>query len=566
MARRSMKHPMQTAVGEETLPNPALALPAPQGQGEASWESAWQGPRQAVAQARQARLAMALALLPVLAFLAIVLAPPLNHDVAAVLDFATRMLGPERLYDDLIDVNPPLIFLLNLPAAWLARLTPLSAPEALRTLLLALCAAAWALCTLLRTRPSQARRAEGAAERAVLAALLPLAMLSAGYDFGQREQIMAVAALPYLFLAERRIEGVPTPRGLMLAVTLLAALGFALKPHFLAAPALVEAVVLRAAWPRRGTAALADPVPWLLAAVWALYLAAIPLFFPAYFGRVLPLVWDWYVGLGGGSWREVLLEAPTGSAALFALGVAALAALAARLGWLPRVAAAAALGGLASALVQHKGWSYHLVPIWTWGGLGCGTLLARGADRALPAATARRAAPLLAAGVSFAFALFTLRGGESPWLEFDYPSSRGGRLEAWLEREAPGKPVLVLSPDIPGVYPAVTYARARLVLPFMSTWLLQATYQHCQAGAPRYRAPSAMSEAEQLVYRTVAERLADSRPAVVMVSRWSGIPYCNGDFDMLAYFGRDSLFARAWRDYRPAGEIDGYLLFKREEE
>ena len=41
---------------------------------------------------------------------------------------------------------------------------------------------------------------------------MPLLMVSAGYDFGQREQLMAVAAIPYLFLAARRMEGVPTGR------------------------------------------------------------------------------------------------------------------------------------------------------------------------------------------------------------------------------------------------------------------------------------------------------------------------------------------------------------------
>ncbi|MXP62392.1 hypothetical protein E0493_03370 [Roseomonas sp. M0104] len=509
---------------------------------------------------------MVLALLPALAFLGTVLAPPLNHDVAAVLDFTARMFGRERLYGDLIDVNPPLIFLLNLPAVWLAQWTPLTAPQALRLLLLAFCAIVWGLCAMLRARPQAAARREGPAERAVLAALLPLLMLGAGYDFGQREQIMAAAALPYLFLAERRMAGVATHPALLVPVALVAALGFALKPHFLAVPALVEALVLLVLLPQRGAAALRDPVPWLLAAVWVLYLAAIPLFFPAYFGRVLPLVWDWYVGLGGGDWWEVMLTATTGSATVFALGLVALAALAPRLGGLPRLAAAATLGGLAAALVQHKGWSYHLVPVWTWGGLGCGALLARGADRALPAATAHRAAPLLAAGISLAFALFTLRGGDAPWTEFDYAESRGGKLAAWLEHEARGERLLVLSPDIPGVYPAVNYADAKLVLPFMSTWLLQATYQHCEPGAPRYREPWAMSRAEFLVYRTVAESLAQGRPAVVMVSRWSGIPPCNGEFDMLAYFSRNPLFAEAWRHYRPAGEIDGYMLFKREEE
>ena len=55
---------------------------------------------------------------------------------------------------------------------------------------------------------------------------------------------MAIAALPYLLLAARRIEGVATGRGLVLGVAVLAGLGFALKPHFLAVPGLVEALVL----------------------------------------------------------------------------------------------------------------------------------------------------------------------------------------------------------------------------------------------------------------------------------------------------------------------------------
>src|SRR5437879_5027889 len=52
------------------------------------------------------------ALLPALLFVPFMLAPPLNHDVAAVLSFSERWLAGEQLYSDLIDVNPPLIFVL----------------------------------------------------------------------------------------------------------------------------------------------------------------------------------------------------------------------------------------------------------------------------------------------------------------------------------------------------------------------------------------------------------------------------------------------------------------------
>lgn len=522
----------------------------------------------AAAPAARAWLPRLLALLPALGFLAIVLAPPLNHDVAAVLDFSARMLAGERLYTGLVDVNPPLIFLLNLPAAWLAAHTPLDGPQALLLGLLLLCGGSLALCAALLRAPGG--RAPGAVERAATGAVLPLLLLAAGYDFGQREHIMAVAALPYLVLAERRILGAATPWRLAVPALLLAATGFALKPHFLAAPALVEALVLGAGLARgRGWAVLRDPAPWAMAALWALYLAAIPLFFPAYLGHVVPLVWQWYVGLDGAPWWRVLLTPVLGSAALFLLGLAALVPPAMRrgaAGWLPALLAAAAAGGLLAALVQHKGWSYHLVPVWLWGGWAGALLLARGADAALPPAPARRAAPLLAAGLAFALALFALRGDQSPWIQLRFAAGPPGALTGWLEREARGARVLVLSPDIAPAYPAINYAQARSILPFMSLWLLQSTYRQCPEGGARYRAPWEMSRAEFTVFRTVAERMAQAPPTAVLVSNYTGIPECGGaPFDFIAYFRRHPLFESAWAQYRRRGEIDGHQLFVREE-
>ena len=77
------------------------------------------------------------ALLPALLFVPIVLAPPLNHDVAAVLQFSQRWLAGEHLYSDLIDVNPPLVFVLNLIPAGIAAVLPLDGVTALRLCLFA---------------------------------------------------------------------------------------------------------------------------------------------------------------------------------------------------------------------------------------------------------------------------------------------------------------------------------------------------------------------------------------------------------------------------------------------
>lgn len=507
-------------------------------------------------------LALLPALLPALFFLGVVLAPPLNQDVAAVLSFAERMVVGEPLYTHLIDVNPPLVFLLTLPAAWLAAWTPIPAVQAWLALLLLFCAGITLLCLRLR-RPG------GPAEGAMLLALLPLALLLAGYDFGQREHLMAAAALPYLFLAERRIEGLGTAPLLVALVTLIAAAGFALKPHFLAVPALVEAVVLWAAvrqgqWAR----ALRDPVPWGLALLWLAYLALIALRFPAYFGTIIPLVRSEYLGFAGPSFVQALTTVHlfSATAATIALLACAAASGTAVLGWLPRLLAAGALGGLAAALVQLKGWSYHVVPVWICAGLFCGIAAARAADRLLPPGTARRLAPMLAAGTCLVLALLLIRGGEAPWREFTYRDATAGRLAAWLAEQAPSARVMALSPDIYPAYPAMNYAGNRPVLRFMSTWLLQAIYAQCPEDGGRFRAVERMAPEERFLFDAVAEDLAAGQPRAVLVARDAHIAWCAGQpFDMVAYFARHPRFAEAWRRYRQVGEIDGTMLFLRQE-
>jgi hypothetical protein len=503
-----------------------------------------------------ARAPRTLALLPAAAFLLMVVAPPLNHDVAAILNFAERWVGGERLYRDLIDVNPPLIFVLTAIPAWIAKWTPLDGVQALLLCVLACCLAAWRMTVRLRRD-----RAEGAVERAVLDALVPLAILLPAYDVGQREYLMALFAIPYAFLAARRIEGPPVSRSLAWAVTLPAAIGFALKPHFLVVPMLVEGLVLL----RRGpAAALRDPLPWGMAAVWLLYLASLPLLFPAYLDFVVPLVMGFYLANGGVGLFDVLLTAPFAPAALT---LAALAPFAIRpaAGATAQALLAVGIGGMISAWVQHKGWSYHIVPMAMTGALLAGLLAARWMDRALPPTRAAAVAPGFALAVAVAVALLHIRG-ESPWRQIWYFELRDGQIATTLRREVAGERLLVLSPDIYPVYPALNYARARSTLRTMNLWLLVGAYPDCPEGAPRYRETWEMSRPEFLVYRTVAEDFARAPPAGVLVAKDSGIPRCGAeDFDPIAYFSRHPAFAATWQRYTRVVHMDTYLLYVRED-
>ena len=109
-------------IGGDALPGPVPAT--------------WHG--LAADPSRAAMYAFALFLLAPLPWVLVYFLPPLNHDAAALLHFSQRWLAGERLYVDLIDVNPPLVFILNLVPATIARLTPISAPSALM-----LCVLGW---------------------------------------------------------------------------------------------------------------------------------------------------------------------------------------------------------------------------------------------------------------------------------------------------------------------------------------------------------------------------------------------------------------------------------------
>lgn len=508
------------------------------------------------------------ALLPALLFLPVVLSPPLNHDVGAVLEFSQRWLAGEHLYSDLIDVNPPLIFVLTLVPAWIAAVTPLDGVQALHLCLLGTGLFCWWLAIRVRDRP-----AEGPVRRAFLDVLPALFLLDAGYDFGQREHLMAVGALPYLLSAARRGAG-DQPRG-RIATALVAGVAFALKPHFLAVPALVELTVLLMLVPSRRLvpaalragllAWLRDPVPWGMAAVWAAYLASLPLLFPDYLGVVVPLVWDYYLDLGALSAAQVLLAPRMATALCLLLPLLWLAFR--RSGpdaALPRMLGLAALGALASAVAQHKGWSYHILPIELFACALGGVLAACWLDR-LGGSRLRPAAYAPAAVLAGLFALYAMSNAEAPWKELDYTGSPVDGLTKLLQQDAAGERVLVFSPGIYPVYPTLNYVGAHNTLRTMNMWLLQGAYRNCLPEGRRYREVWEMRRPEFFIYRTVAEDFARAPPAAVVVDRQPGIPWCGGEFDFIAYFKRHPLFAEVWSHYQLSAEWDRYRVYTRKD-
>jgi hypothetical protein len=486
--------------------------------------------------------------LPALLLLPVVLSPPLNHDVAAILDFTQRWIGGEALYSRLLDVNPPLIFVLNLLPAYLGTYTGLGTVSALQLCVLLYGAVVWWLTARLR-RHSE----EGPIERYFLNVAPALALVGAGYDFGQREHLMVLGALPYLFLAARRARGEQGSHRYTVAV--LAAVVFALKPYFLGIPALVELYLLFSLGWRLS---IRDPVPWAMAVVWVIYLASLPVLFPDYLNVVLPLVFKYYIG-GHSIWQTTLVPR---------MGIALVLLI--PLLWIAfrdqdacvKILSLAAVGAAVSGLIQRKGWSYHIVPIELFGFVLAGTLASRWLDT--HGSELRKYSRSMASALSMLFVLFIISSGEAPWRELGYANAdEETAFRALLIQSAPDARVLVLSPGFWPIYPALNYAGSHQTLRAMNIWLLQGIYRECLPDGRMYRDIGEMDWAERTVFQTVAEDFAADPPKVVVIDLVPGIPWCGKEFELLEYFKRHPLFASTWSRYEFFAESGRLVLYRR---
>ena len=501
------------------------------------------------------------------AWMALQYLAPIDHDSGAILYFSERWWGGERLYVDLIDVNPPLVFILNLLPVLLAKATGLGTPAALTTTVFAaILASTWTVWRLLLARSGAMVADRPGTLTATFVPIVLLLSLVSVSELGQREHLMLVLGMPYLTLAALRLEGVRIGWTATIAIAVTGAAAFALKPFFLIVPLAVEAFVLV----MRRRAAFSDPVPWVMAGFWALYGAAIVVFFPAFVQDILPTTFELYSRLGEASpmvaFNRTFL--PLEIAILAVAGTALLL----RLSSVTQVFAIAVIAMAATTVVQGKGWNHQ----WAHADMGlvllAGAIIAAAVDRFGPRDPGHRRRLGAVTGVAVLMLAFMSTANDEPPWERMNRFGPGGRLGAQIglvEREqAQGHKnlsYLALSPGIYPYFPMVSYTGTRMAMPYMSMWVLQGVYHQCPASGPLvFNRAEAMSRAERHVFEAVTDGFVRNKPRLLVVDRVPGMPTCDGQiFDYLAYFLQNPRFAEEFLNYQMLTVFERYIVYRR---
>jgi hypothetical protein len=484
-----------------------------------------------------------LALVPLLAALGFVLfttlGSPLKDDIAWLLYVAQQWLAGRQLYVDLIEVNPPMIvWILALPAA-LSTVLGVTA-KLVAVPFFAACvlgSAGWCAKLLRGYGPL------GTAPLPLFAVVGTVLLALPGPEFGQREHLLVAAALPYLCIFARSLDGAQTRPVDETIAGILAGFGCALKPQFVFAFALLEIVGRMHGLPlvRRMTITAAVTV--------LVYVGAVLLLYPAYFTSAIPLGLALY-GASDVGWLQLLSD---GRAVL--LGNAA----ALMLWWiyrrkisdsaLPLAVAVFAAASILIWLLEEKSWFYHRLPASILTTLA----LLYWVSALLRPEMGRRSAFFVAIS-----AMVGLSGvgvaAFSRWQE-QIEVTAGARLttERKLEqliRSESARSYIAFSQWIGLGFPVVNNTGVVWSSRFDSMWALvgEVWRRRIDGHVPR----------DWPVHNWVVEDFLVGRPDLAVVDQREGIDYVG----TLSSF--DSRFGKAWSEYRQIAAFDGLRVFRRQ--
>jgi hypothetical protein len=489
-----------------------------------------------------------------------------NRDIAWILYCAGRILDGGHLYADLIDENPPWVFWLSAPPVALARALGVRPILVYNVFVLGLIAISVGWChRLLRLAWPSALRSYRVAVCGLLATAFVL--LPDG-EFGQRENLLIILVMPYLFSAAGWLADAPRSRVEGVGVGLLAAAGLILKPYYLLLWLCVEGYLLLAR-PRTGSWKRAEN--GAIAATVLGYAACVLLWAPLYF-EVVRMALQVYDAYGAsGSPALLLVNAATGRVLIASL-LCALVRPAPIDRELRSVLLLAALALLAVALLQAKGFEYHYVAADVAAALLIVLVplgLAARPEALRPLLRVRASVlPALALLLALAWAVPRFASAlqqTPPWGGEQHTITTA--LRNVVQRHAGQEPILVLSSSVPPAFPVVNLSGAQWSSRFCCMWLIPGSYSARERTANPfpYHSLEAMGPIERYALDAVVEDMESLPPELIIVDR-SPIKqgFGTGSFDFLSYFLRDPRFAALFEHYWKLFDVGDYRVYKRE--
>ncbi len=490
-----------------------------------------------------------------------------HPDVAWYLYGTEQMLKGAALYRDIVDINPPLIYLLNVPPVWLAGILGLPSTAVFKVFVLLMVFGSLVLCNAILSR---VMHSSTSATRSVVLfmisfVLLPVAAGNFGYigtSFGQREHLMTTLTIPYILAGIGRAQRTELPGWLSLLVGVLAGIGLSIKPHFTLLWVAIEVYLVVAT---RNPSLLKNRGNVIIASILGVYWIAVVVFFQEYTALVFKVIQTY--GAYDATFEDLIIRQPVGIW-LLAGGVLVLMRSHPTYKQARLILYLAGSALLLVALLQRKGWGYQFYP----------------------------ARAILIASIGFTFAVWVehleqlprtvwwrrvrwggvvatvmLIGAAKPAVEAMIGSASRGIVPSLLpivQQHAEGKNVILFSTTLDPQFPLVNYAGVDWSSRYPELWFLPHFYAGVSVrtdGTFPYHTPSEMGSLEREFFGNVIADLLNKPPELLMSNIAEGrYPMERSRFSFIDYYTMDPRFATLFAEYRLIATINHFAIYKRQ--
>ncbi len=454
---------------------------------------------------------------------------PLTHDVSWQFWIARQMSYGVPLYERIMEINPPLWFWMALPLQIVGTYSGVQ-PDRLYIAAIILISAWSILTTGKLIFEKEPERRFGA-----MIAMLAFVWVGPIYDFGQREQLAIILAIPYCALIFKRVRNEPVSTSLVVAISVTAACGFALKHYFALVPFLLEVWYFAHHRKMMRVFRLETVLLGLCACT---YSAAILYFTPEFLSTVVPLVASSY----GGYERSIIFQLVRSEVLIWlcaAFGFFRLrSSLKKRDKQVGDMLAISAIGFAASYFLQQKGWQYHAIPATVCASL----MLVHYISCQRNPVKSMAAHPLVLVGAVLFVTTGIARGA--------YQSDWASDMPKYLSGAKRGDSVMILTADPRRVFPFIDDARLIWPSRHFAHWMLAAIVK-AEAEPEKYMTPKLMTVASDIRRQALADMKCNPPTIILSQIRNAGGTVSPETFRMTDFFRRDAGFKDYLaKDYR----------------
>lgn len=469
----------------------------------------------------------------------------IHHDVAWYIYATDRFLHGQKLYVDIIETNPPLIFLLTAIPVLVSNVIGIS-----QILSFKLCTFFLAALSLLLCRKICAAwfDAKSAMTTVILFVLTISLLYVPHYDFGQREHLFLILTLPYILMAYGKRSPLNNTHRFWVGVA--AGIGFALKPYFV----LLWLCLVAYTYLAEKKFFFKRPEHIGVVSSFLIYAGVCALAFPEY-RSIIHIATKVYGAYS--TYPSLILHRQQGFIALI---IALYAINLIRINkpdtklilFLLNVSVVLFFVGL----IQSKGWRYHFVPS-TIMVTTCVLLSVYSMIVQLQKFVAMR---VQHCAVVFMMVLGAIIMYVTAVQIYHYTPPEDDALVKYIRQAAERRPVFFFSTALSQGFPKINYANAQWATRFHSLWCLPGCYVNDHTG---YHAYEHMDAIEKYQFDAVLSDLERNQPELLLFHTSPYKQALSREFDFYEYFSMSDKFLAIMDHYEHEKYTPDYAIYRR---